>query len=211
MALPVNLATVVVSDDLANLFFGGDPALDFANTLEGVRGDPPGTDHLLDYRDVVRWSVRAELLPEAAARRVLRRAANDPAAAAAAHRRAVALRDSAQQVFDALATGRDAPAAALEDIRRRHRDAVARGRLQRGADGRHAWAWDGDALDRPLWPVAVAAVDLLRSPELDRLGACGQCRGVFLDRSRNHSRRWCSMGECGAQIKMRRYRASHGG
>jgi predicted RNA-binding Zn ribbon-like protein len=59
-----------------------------------------------------------------------------------------------------------------------------------------------------LLPAIVAAVDLLRdASRLRRLKLCGQCRWLFLDHSRNRSRRWCSMSECGAQVKMRRYRA----
>ncbi|MEO8688757.1 MAG: CGNR zinc finger domain-containing protein [Solirubrobacteraceae bacterium] len=58
----------------------------------------------------------------------------------------------------------------------------------------------------------MAAVDLLRDPErLARVKRCAQCTWLFLDRSRNGSRRWCSMGECGAQVKPRRYRAARRG
>jgi predicted RNA-binding Zn ribbon-like protein len=58
-----------------------------------------------------------------------------------------------------------------------------------------------------LWPLAVAAVDLLRTGPLGRLKVCAECRWLFLDRSRNGSRLWCSMNECGGRSKMRRYRA----
>jgi len=66
------------------------------------------------------------------------------------------------------------------------------------------FVWDGDLLA----PIAVAAVDLLRTGPLDRLKVCAACPWLFLDTSRNRSRRWCSMSECGARLKMRRYRAS---
>jgi CGNR zinc finger/Putative stress-induced transcription regulator len=68
-------------------------------------------------------------------------------------------------------------------------------------------AWDGDHLERPLWPLAVSVLDLLRSGPLERLRACVGCPWLFLDTSRNHSRRWCSMDDCGSRSKMRRYRA----
>jgi predicted RNA-binding Zn ribbon-like protein len=71
----------------------------------------------------------------------------------------------------------------------------------------HALAWDGDHLERPLWPLAVAALDLLRSGPLDRLKACEGCPWLFLDTSRNRSRRWCSMDDCGSRSKTRSYRA----
>jgi len=63
-----------------------------------------------------------------------------------------------------------------------------------------------DYLDRPLWPVARAAADLLQSEQLERVGECADDRGcgyLFLDTSRNHSRRWCSMESCGNRAKAR--------
>jgi predicted RNA-binding Zn ribbon-like protein len=42
-----------------------------------------------------------------------------------------------------------------------------------------------------------------------RLKACPQdaCNYTFYDRTKNHSRTWCSMSRCGSQAKMRTYRA----
>jgi predicted RNA-binding Zn ribbon-like protein len=56
-----------------------------------------------------------------------------------------------------------------------------------------------------LWPVAHAATALLTSGDLDRLKLCAGCHWVFLDSSRNHSRRWCTMEVCGTDEKKRRY------
>ena len=49
--------------------------------------------------------------------------------------------------------------------------------------------------------------DLLYSGELSRLRECAnpKCRWLFVDRSRNHSRRWCSMSICGGRDKNHRY------
>jgi predicted RNA-binding Zn ribbon-like protein len=60
--------------------------------------------------------------------------------------------------------------------------------------------------DRILGPVAWAAMDLLRSDELDRLKQCPahDCHWLFLDRSKNGSRRWCEMSTCGDRAKKRR-------
>jgi predicted RNA-binding Zn ribbon-like protein len=67
--------------------------------------------------------------------------------------------------------------------------------------------WEGDHLRRVLWPIASAAVDLLRTGPLDRIKTCANCPWLFIDHSRNRSRRWCTMDECGVHLKMRRYRA----
>ena len=56
-----------------------------------------------------------------------------------------------------------------------------------------------------LWPVAHAATVLLTSGGLDRLKLCAGCHWLFLDASRNRSRRWCTMEVCGTHEKMRRY------
>jgi predicted RNA-binding Zn ribbon-like protein len=58
--------------------------------------------------------------------------------------------------------------------------------------------------DRILGPLAWAAVDLLRGDELNRLKRCPQhdCHWLFIDRTKNRSRRWCEMATCGNRAKM---------
>jgi hypothetical protein len=71
-------------------------------------------------------------------------------------------------------------------------------------------AWDGDHLERPLWSLAVSALDLLRSGPLEHPKACEGCPWLFLDTIRNHSRRWWAMDDCGSRGKVRRHRARYG-
>jgi predicted RNA-binding Zn ribbon-like protein len=71
------------------------------------------------------------------------------------------------------------------------------------------WA-DEDLLDSVLWPVVQATVELLTSPDAERVRICEavlakECDWLFLDLSRNHSRRWCSMKDCGNRAKARRH------
>ncbi len=79
-------------------------------------------------------------------------------------------------------------------------------------DHRFVWTWrpaDRRDLDRLLWPVAWSAGELLASPDLARVRQCGGagCAWLFLDTSRNQSRRWCDMSVCGNRAKARRFRA----
>ena len=68
-----------------------------------------------------------------------------------------------------------------------------------------------DAAARRGTPAEAAAI--LAAATIDgtwgRLKACpnDRCRWLFYDHSRNRSRAWCSMDLCGAQSKMRTYRA----
>jgi predicted RNA-binding Zn ribbon-like protein len=73
------------------------------------------------------------------------------------------------------------------------------------------WSWADDPvnLDMPLWPVTRSAADLLTTSDLRSLRLCAAdtCAWLFLDTSRNGSRRWCSMRTCGNRAKARRHHA----
>jgi predicted RNA-binding Zn ribbon-like protein len=181
---------------------GGDPALDFVNTV----GDDRVADPLGGYPSFAAWAARIGVVDGAAADRLAANASERPAAAERALVEARALRGVFDAVFRPLArrTG-EPPPDALARLVQRAGAAVERARLV-PAGGAFLPGWDGEHLERPLWPLAVAALDLLRGGPLDRLKACESCPWLFIDSSRNRSRRWCSMDECGVRIKMRRYR-----
>jgi predicted RNA-binding Zn ribbon-like protein len=180
---------------------GGDPALDFVNTEDG---DPP-MECLRDYGDLVAWSVRAGLFSADEGERLVGEADRRPEDAEAVYHEALRLRGALQDVFRAVAEGGDAPERGLETLRGYEREALSRGKLVQG-DGGFSWEWkDGRDLTRMLWSVAHAATRLLTSGDLVRLKLCAGCYWVFLDASRNRSRRWCTMEVCGTDEKMRRY------
>ena len=61
--------------------------------------------------------------------------------------------------------------------------------------------------------LALAAARLLEHEDLSRLRECqdGDCGWLFLDRSKNGSRRWCSSGDCGNRARAKRhYQRTHG-
>jgi len=180
---------------------GGNLALDFMNTIDG----DPGFDTFRSYRDTVAWSARVGLLSEGEAELLAHKANRKPAEARAVYFQALALRDTLQRIFRAVAEGKDPPSQNLEALRGYDCEAISRAQLVRGDDG-FGWEWkdEGD-LSRPLWPVAHAATGLLTSGDLDRLKLCAGCYWLFLDASKNRSRRWCTMEVCGTHEKMRRY------
>lgn len=202
--IPVNWGLVESGRDVRTLDrVGGDPALDFVNTLGGALAGPWDDEWLAGYGDLVLWTHHAGLLPVDAARALLRRATAHPREAEGVHAAAVALREALYRVLAALVRDAEPPPADLAAIRDAERDALGHGRLEPMGAGRLDWHWDDDAdLRRPLWPVAQAGVDLLRSERLARLKQCRNCRWLFLDASRNRSRRWCSMAHCGTEAKV---------
>jgi predicted RNA-binding Zn ribbon-like protein len=184
---------------------GGHLALDFANTA-GVHGQAPESEWLAGYEDLAWWGLRAGAVDEAEARALLARAGEDADQAAAVFARAITLREALYRVFSPVCHG-ECPAnddlALINDELARalpHLRVVAEGSELR-------WAWEGSGLDRVLWPVVRAAADLLTSGELVRIGECegDHCEWLYLDTSRNRSRRWCVMSDCGNRAKARRH------
>jgi predicted RNA-binding Zn ribbon-like protein len=184
---------------------GGNVALDFLNTRSGPPLGPADRDVLGDYAGLLAWGVYAGVLDLAEARRLDRKSRRESAEARRVFERAVRLRDTLDGLFRALATGRQSPPRSRAALRNEEADVLGRAEL-RDVDGGYAWSWTGDdSLARPLGPVVHAAVELLTGGQLERIKACGGCSFLFVDESKNRSRRWCSMEDCGANEKMRRY------
>jgi predicted RNA-binding Zn ribbon-like protein len=193
------------SDDVTRMrLVGGNLGLDFINTRTGPPQGIPDDDVLDGYGGLVAWAAHAGVVPEQAAAQLRRLAHDDPPAADAAFARSRRIRDDLDEVFRALVEGREADDLVLSRLRDDESDALRSAQLRPGAV--FTWAWDEDrSLAGPLWPVVHEAVRLLLTGPLDRVKQCGGCRYLFLDESRNHARRWCSMEDCGTDEKIRRY------
>jgi predicted RNA-binding Zn ribbon-like protein len=207
--LRVNSLLLETSDHIASLRLdGGHLALDFVNTMGGSYELPPEPhdEFLRSYGDLLAWGVRVELLDEATAERLSQAAGADPAGAERVLGEAIEQREQGYAVLRALAESREPPAEAVSGVEESARRAFEAARLSRCGDGSYRWHWEhGDDLRSPLRPLAHATVELLGDGPLDRLKRCAGCRWLFLDASKNRSRHWCSMEECGTHAKMRRY------
>lgn len=198
---------------------GGRPALDFINTEGGERNGPP--ERLGSYGDLVAWSLYAGLVDDEEASALERAAGERPEEAAAVFERAIELREALYRLFVSTAAsgagpstaGRAVDASDRAVLDRELAEAWSRRRLV-PAGGVFEWRFAADgALDLPLWRIVEDAAELLTSARiLTRVKECGgpDCTWLFLDESRNRSRRWCEMGECGNRAKARRYRERHG-
>jgi predicted RNA-binding Zn ribbon-like protein len=189
-------------------FIGGSLGLDFANTLGGMH-TAPSHEHIVEYADLVEFCRLAGTISPTQGRRLIEEAARQPARAAAVLRRAIALREAIWRVFDAYAKDGRAEGADLAIIHEEELAALRHARFQPSAsDVEYAWS-DELVLDRPLWAIARSAAELRRSKaDLGRVRECGSdtCEWLFIDKSRNHTRRWCDMNDCGNAAKVRRFR-----
>lgn len=187
---------------------GGALCLDFANTVDDRPTRPQ--ELLPTYAACVSWGRQTGVLDQAQERALLHQAAAHPAAARAATSRARQAREAIFAVFSALASGQAPPAVSVAALNAALPAALARLRLRpRAGHLPFEWTWDtaGGALDRVLWPVLRSAAELLTSDDLPRLRQCAadECGWLFVDRSKNATRRWCDMRVCGNRSKVRRF------
>jgi predicted RNA-binding Zn ribbon-like protein len=168
-------------------------------------------DYTPSYRELVAWAAHAGLLTPGQQRRLTAAAEADPEGAAAVHQHARRLREAIYQTFTALAYGQPAPPEALAMIEDAYLAALRNGHLRPVPAGLD-WCWpDRGPLEQVLWPITRSAVDLAVSGQIARIKQCpgdeGQCGWLFIDTSKNATRRWCSMGTCGSRVKSQRQAA----
>jgi predicted RNA-binding Zn ribbon-like protein len=178
--------------------------LDYANT-RCWRGQASPTETLQHPTDLVDWCRRAGLW--AASYRSM-----TPGPAAALFAEAIALREVIYRAFSSLAAGGSIAHADLAALNAAIAQAPPRARIaQLGTQ--YAWQVCASTDVRPLAvPQLLAAViwsaaDLIVAGRDDRIRQCANdaCRWLFLDGSRNASRRWCDMSACGNRAKARRH------
>jgi len=186
---------------------GGVLCLDFANT---IRKKPErAIDHLGSYDDLVAFAVQSKTLLLKQADELRAHARKRGSEAQEILRRAISYRENLYRVFSALTDEKPPASGALQQINDFAVEALSHRRLAR-ADGHYRWQWqwnNQNPLDSILWPIAQSAADLLTSPELAEVRMCEapDCAWLFLDQSRNRSRRWCDMKVCGNRQKARRH------
>lgn len=166
------------------VWIGGRPSLDLCNTAAN------GTDLLREPADVTRWLTEAGLgVPERppAARDV------DRFRALRADLRSGFLAREPEAIADVVAEWlRETPG----------RLAVDRGSL------RPSFCPEVSTCRCLLVPALLDALDVARD-EIGRVRECAapDCTFIYVDTSRNGSRRWCAMERCGARAKAHAYYA----
>jgi predicted RNA-binding Zn ribbon-like protein len=180
----------------------GDVSLDFVNTRHP-------DDFLVSVADLLQWSQDSELITTESAQKLLQEAATYPEESHATFTQIMALREASYRVVLAL-IHQTHPATSdllvLQNIfvqTRAHEQLVL-------ADDHLGWQWEPatHGLTQFQRSLSRSIENILTSPTMERVKECppskGGCGWLFVDRSKNRSRQWCSDGECGSRIRMRR-------
>jgi predicted RNA-binding Zn ribbon-like protein len=136
-------------------------------------------------------------------------AADHPQEAAQAYDLAIHLREAIYRVFSHHFAGTPAPETDLTLLNDIACQANAHLQLTRH-DNTYQWRFPPtlQGVNLILWPIARHAAQLLTSDQAARVRECEDDRGcgyLFIDQTKNHSRRWCSMESCGNRAKAKRH------
>jgi len=192
-------------------YVGGSPALDFVNTVtwfEDGSADPQ-EESVFAFEDIIRWAELGELVSKSEARAMRRLAKDDPRRAEQELAAALNLRRTLRDLFSVVAGGKKPDTSLLNAFNRAVCSGMRSVELAPGPSGTFTWRF-GDCredLGTIYRLVAWEAAQLATSDRLAALRQCGRdgCGWIFLDESRRHNRRWCSMETCGAREKAKRH------
>jgi len=187
-------------------FCGNHLAIDFTNTV-GDRGGDRG-EHLKTFGDIVAWAEARGVISRSAAAALRQTADADPEGAHRAWRSALMFREALYNVLAAASSNRRARPADLAVVNDHVADTFKGAALAQAGERFLLETPAEEWLDPVLRPVTRAAVDLLTSDDLSKVGRCAdeECAWLFLDTTRSRSRRWCDMRVCGNRNKVRRFR-----
>lgn len=188
-------------------FTGGLLCLDFTNTVNARKSGSP-ENLLTSYADLLRWAVEAGVISREISSRLELLVHKNAEEADHVLREAIELREALYGLFLAISEHREIPEPLLEIVDRGVRKASLHSHLvQMGGSFKWEWMSPENNLNSLLWPVARSAAELLTSSELSYVRRCAadDCAWLFLDKTKNHGRRWCEMRMCGNRDKARRY------
>ena len=188
-------------------FIAGATCLDFANTIHDSHAED-NREELHDISDLLQWAAEARLLSSADHRRLATHYEDNPRAAAADLAKAIVDRDLLVSIFAGIANGRSVSSHLISELNSALAQAPGLLRVYKMSDRiEKDWTSANDGLQKVFFAVLASAAELLASDRLGRVRECSgdDCTWLFVDESRNRSRRWCDMTACGNRMKARRY------
>ena len=185
-------------------FVAGNPVLDFLNTVD-AQGRSADHNRLTSYTSALAWSVAAGLMEKTESQRVDEAASCSPEDAAQALSDLVEWRESVHRVLTAIANNEEPPPIDWKIAELSIQKAISTALLSRDTAGLTTWrVRDTSDLTTLRQKLALGLHALLGTDLVINLKLCEGCSWMFIDPSKNHRRRWCSMATCGNRAKAKR-------
>lgn len=188
-------------------FIAGALCLDFANTIHNFRA-VDNEEELRAIYDLLEWAKEAGLLSRADHDRLAAHYKRNPREAAAALAKGTAIRDLLLSIFASIANGRSISSQRQSELNSALAHEPGLLRVMKKSDRiEKEWMSAAEGLRQVFFAVLTSAAELLASDRLRRIRECAsaECTWLFIDVSRNRSRRWCDMSSCGNRMKARRH------
>ena len=182
---------------------------DFVNTVDWRNSKTRKKERLHDFSVLVSWSKQVGILEDKTAQILFKKALKQPNKAEQIYEKTIELRELLYCMFSSMATTGQASNHDLSIFNKYLADSMGKSCCLSPSDNGFVWSFCSgtDSMDLFLDPIIKSAADLLVSPELKRVKQCADdaCGWLFVDMSRNNSRRWCSMEDCGNRAKAHRH------
>jgi predicted RNA-binding Zn ribbon-like protein len=192
------------------------PCLNFVNTIDWRLLPEKHNDMLTSYSSLLAFTLRLNLISIEDYNRLRDKAENATSAAERSYNDARSFRDALTTIIDSLVALR---IGLPQNENSREALAIFEAARRRSHESESV-IWERDSLtlishpedeglDMPWLMLVRDAELLLCSAEASHIHICSAegCGWVFLDESKNRTRRWCSMLLCGNREKAARYRA----
>jgi len=184
---------------------GGNLSLDFVNTIHD-RYEEPIKDYLRHYPDLVGWAHFSKAITGPQKERLLQQSREYQREAEQIYQESKQLREA---IYDYIVSLINQGKVHPDNTRLMNQwlsKAFSNLELIRSGDSFELdWKADSFGLESVLWPIIKSFTDLITSDARGRIRLCPNCGWAFVDRSKNSSRRWCSMETCGNREKARRH------
>jgi predicted RNA-binding Zn ribbon-like protein len=184
---------------------GGNLSLNFANTVHDRRAEPL-EDYLHNYLDLIAWANHADAIDRSQKKILLQKSRENQGEANQIYQDGIQLREAIYESVVSLIDQKPLPRMHLKLINQWLSKALSTLQLN-PLDGDYVLDWEADNVELKfvLFPIIRSFADLITSDDRERIKQCSNCGWVFVDNSRNKSRRWCSMEVCGNRVKARRH------
>jgi len=186
---------------------GGNAGLDFVNSGYGTEAGQL-TERLHSYNDLLLLSARTGIIDNKMHMALRAEARSHPRRASAALAEAKIVRGALYEILKA--------AVGLPPVEKNSRalntfNSYLSETLQHRKVTLHQqqfiseWNITGIDLKQPLRIFILAVYDLITGPYQMYIKQCGACEWFFVDQTKNHKKRWCTMKSCGNAEKTKRY------
>jgi predicted RNA-binding Zn ribbon-like protein len=184
---------------------GGTFCLDFVNTIPD-RVDGSNRDHLGNFNDLIYWARKAKVIDNAGFSALEKSGGTNERKAKDFFTEAVNLRTLIYAIFQPVSQGHKVKPADLDAFNKLGSRYFSFLGISAQKDGfAEQWNFETGNFHAVTAPIFKSAYELLLSDKLGRVKECPNCGWLFLDTTKNGRRRWCSMQDCGSNVKALEY------